>query len=100
MSAFTRPIHILPNGSSTTLERIALGGGTIGAYDELWLQQTLFAHPSALPIREIDPHAGELIPVCMELETGGGPADILYVTATGQLVLVETKLWRNARLAG
>lgn len=96
MSAFTRPIHIHPNGSSTLLERIALGGGTIGAYDELWLQRTLFAHPSALPIREIDPHAGELIPVCMELETGAGPADILYVTATGQIVLVETKLWRNA----
>lgn len=96
MNAFTRPIHIFPDGSSALLERIALGGGTSGMYDERWLQETLFAHPQALPIREIDPHAGELIPVCMELETGAGPADILYVTATGQLVLVETKLWRNA----
>lgn len=31
----------------------------------------------------------------MELETGSGPADLLYVTPTGQIVLVETKLWRN-----
>ena len=38
---------------------------------------------------------GPLIPVCMEIETGSGPADILYVTPTGQVVLVETKLWRN-----
>jgi hypothetical protein len=95
MSAFANPIHILPDGSSTLIERIPLCGGA-GTYNERWLQQILFAHPSALPIREIDPHAGELIPVCLELETGAGPADILYVTATGQLVLVETKLWRNA----
>jgi hypothetical protein len=34
----------------------------------------------------------------MELNTGSGAglADILYVTKSGQLVLVETKLWRNA----
>jgi hypothetical protein len=49
-----------------------------------------------LPITEVDPHVGTLVPICMELETGAGPADILYVTRTGQLVLVETKLWRNA----
>jgi hypothetical protein len=36
-----------------------------------------------------------LIPVCMEIQTGAGPADILYVTPAGQVVLVETKLWRN-----
>lgn len=95
MNAFTRPIHISADGTSTLLERLPLGTGT-GSYSERWLQEILFAHPSALPIREIDPHAGDLVPVCMELETGAGPADILYVTRTGQLVLVETKLWRNA----
>lgn len=96
MSAFTRPIHILPDGSSSLLERLPLSAGGNGAFDERWLQEILFAHPAALPIREIDPHAGMLIPVCLELETGAGPADILYVTRTGQIVLVETKLWRNA----
>ena len=63
--------------------------------NERWLQETLFAYPESLPVKEIDPHIGPLIPVCMEIETGSGPADILYVTRTGQLVLVETKLWRN-----
>lgn len=49
-----------------------------------------------MPFKKIDPHAGALISVCMELDTGAGPANILYVKKTGQLVLVETKLWRNA----
>jgi hypothetical protein len=31
----------------------------------------------------------------MELETGAGPADILYLTPLGKIVLVETKLYRN-----
>ena len=31
----------------------------------------------------------------MEIETGAGPADILYLTPSGQVVVVETKLWRN-----
>lgn len=62
---------------------------------ERWLQEMLFGSPASLPVREIDPHIGTLIPVCMEIETGAGPADILYVTPTGQVVLVETKLWRN-----
>lgn len=63
--------------------------------NEQWLQRILFECPESLPVNDVDPHIGPLIPVCMEIETGAGPADILYVTPTGQLVLVETKLWRN-----
>lgn len=96
MSAFTKPIMIHRDGPSTMLERVSLSGAARGAFDERWLQQILFENPHSLPIKEIDPHAGNLIPVCMELETGAGPADIFYVTKTGQLVLVETKLWRNS----
>lgn len=95
MSAFTSPILIEPGSPAQALQRIALAGGS-GKYSEQWLQDLLFRHPGALPIREIDPHAGDLVPVCMELNTNAGPADILYVTRTGQIVLVETKLWRNA----
>jgi hypothetical protein len=95
MNAFTSPILIAPGSTGQPLQRISLAGGD-GQYSEQWLQQLLFTHPSALPIREIDPHARELIPVCTELNTNAGPADILYVTSTGQIVLVETKLWRNA----
>lgn len=96
MSAFTKPIIIHTDGPSTILERVPLSSGIQGQFNENWLQNILFENPLSLPIKEIDPHAGALISVCMELETGAGPADILYVTKTGQLVLVETKLWRNA----
>ena len=77
------------------LERIPLSSGSGDLFSEAWLQNTLFENPQCLPVREIDPHIGTLIPICTEIETGAGPADILYVTPTGQIVLVETKLWRN-----
>lgn len=95
MSAFTRPFLVDPSGGAVLLDRIPLTAGGDGQLSERWLQEALFAHPDSLPVREIDPHIGQLIPVCMEIETGSGPADILYVTPTGQVVLLETKLWRN-----
>ena len=95
MSAFTKPILVDAGGEVLQLERLSLGAGTAGQITERWLQETLFCAPKALPASEVDPHIGMLIPVCMELETGAGPADILYVTPTGQIVVVETKLWRN-----
>lgn len=94
MSAFANPIVLSPQNPAIILERIPLTAGS-GAFSEKWLQEALFANPQCLPIKEIDPQIGALIPICMEIETGAGPADILYVTETGHLVLVETKLWRN-----
>jgi hypothetical protein len=95
MSAFTRPLLMGLPGSASLLERISLTGNAAGQLNERWLQEALYAFPEALPVKEIDPHIGPLIPVCMEIETGSGPADIVFVTPTGQVVLVETKLWRN-----
>lgn len=95
VSAFTQPIVVEGDHRVRLLERLPLSQGNQGQFSEAWLQHALFKAPSCLPVREIDPHSGDLIPVCKELETGAGPADILYVTKTGQIVLVETKLWRN-----
>jgi hypothetical protein len=95
MNAFTNPVIVTTQGDSTPLVRIPLTAGSDGTFLEKWLQEILYTNPRCLPVAEIAPHVGELIPICMELETGAGPADILYVTAGGQLVLVETKLWRN-----
>jgi hypothetical protein len=95
MSAFTKPIIVDKSNNAVVLERIPLSSGNVDLFSERWLQNTLFANPQCLPVKEIDPHIGALIPICTEIETGAGPADILYVTPTGQIVLVETKLWRN-----
>ena len=95
MSAFANPFVINADGQVVGLERIPLSSGSEGIFTEKHLQSALFQNPQSLPVREIDPHIGTLVPICMEVETGSGPADILYVTLTGQIVLVETKLWRN-----
>lgn len=96
MTAFTSPVVIGTDGLNRRLERIPLNAGSEGQFSEAWLQKALFDQPTAMPVNEIDPHIGPLVPICMELETGAGPADILYVTPSGQIVLAETKLWRNA----
>ncbi|EED33614.1 conserved hypothetical protein [gamma proteobacterium NOR5-3] len=64
-------------------------------YNEQFLQELMYRNPSCLPINEIDGSYSPLIPVCMELQTPAGPLDILYVTPSGKLAIVEAKLWRN-----
>lgn len=71
-----------------------VGTGT-QQFDESWLQQLLFEHPDLLPIADIDPTFGKLIPLVREFPVSSGYIDVLYATADGQLCLVETKLWRN-----
>lgn len=96
MSAYTRPMLLSPDGTRRhLLERLPLTASATRRLSERWFQDALFAAPETLPIAELDPGMGPLVPVCTELETGAGPADILFVTPAGQLVLVETKLWRN-----
>lgn len=96
MSAYANPILLDKNLIGTSISRVSFSGSVSEeGFDERWLQDALFCNPSSLPIQEISSHVGDLIPICTELETGSGPADILFVTPTGQIVLVETKLFRN-----
>ena len=91
-----RPILISDTSSDVLLERMPLRGASgTGAYDEGWLQDLLYRHPDSLPIMEINPSFAGLIPICRELSTPAGPLDVLYVTPTGRLVILEAKLWRN-----
>lgn len=64
-------------------------------HDEGWLQTLIADCPELLPITEIEPGFSVPVAVCRELPTGVGPADNLFVTPDGNLVLVECKLWRN-----
>ena len=56
-------------GPSRPVERLSLGD-TSGK-DEAWLRDTLLAHPQILPLADIDPSFGPLIPLCAELHSIG-----------------------------
>lgn len=74
-------------------ERLAFG--ETNGRNEAWLRDMLFDNPGLLPVKEIDPAYGPLIPLCTELRTEAGPLDIAFINQFGRLTLVECKLWRN-----
>lgn len=80
--------YVVTNGASIPLERVEL-------FKEAWLQRFIFEHCEALPIAEIEPVFGSVIPVCAELRTNAGPVDLLFINSDGLLTLVECKLWNN-----
>ena len=86
------PVLISSAGLRRPLEKLSLVDNN---YNEAWLQELAFAHPEILPVSDIEPAFGELCSVAREVPCGHGTIDNLYVTATGDLVLVEAKLWRN-----
>ena len=48
-----------------------------------------------LPIKELEPGLGPFSSICMELPTPRGFIDNLLMTSTGDIALIETKLFRN-----
>lgn len=64
-------------------------------YDEAWLQRLIMRHPSVLPADQIEPVFTPLVPICIELPMQVGSLDNLLVTPSGDLALIECKLWRN-----
>lgn len=87
------PVLIGPSGM-LKLERIKLGSGT---HDESWLQALIFAYPELLPVAQIEPAFGTPLPAAREVACSHGSIDNLYLTPDGEIILVETKLWRNAQ---
>ena len=81
------------DGSTLNAQRLPLG--ETAGHDEAWLRDQLFDNPQCLPVNDLDPSFGPLIPLCRELRTEAGPVDIAYINQHGLLTLVECKLWRN-----
>jgi hypothetical protein len=81
------------DGGTERIERLAFGD-TSGR-NEAWLRDVLLANPGLVPIREIDPSYGPLIPLCKEMRTQAGPIDASFISPQGRLTFVECKLWRN-----
>lgn len=86
------PVLVDGMGARSPLQRIYLGSGN---HNENWLQALIQDHPEILPMAEIEPGFGTLVAAAREVPCGHGLIDNLYLTASGEIVLVETKLWRN-----
>jgi hypothetical protein len=74
-------------------ERVYLGN--LKAKDEAWLRDTLFSNPEIIPVDDIDPTFGPLVPLCTELRTDAGNIDDVFISERGRLTIVECKLWKN-----
>lgn len=89
------PVLISEGSARSTLDRLRLGDGL---HDESWLQELIHDYPAILPMSDIEPGFGDLIAVAREIPCGHGYIDNLYLTPSGDIVLVETKLWRNSQM--
>jgi hypothetical protein len=77
------------------LRRVRLERGDGERFSERWLQLLVSRYPNLLPIDQIEPALTPAISICLELPLPSGFVDNLYVTPTGDLVIGETKLFRN-----
>lgn len=89
------PIWVRNDAGTSTLELEFRSGGKTDAFHEAWLQNIIHDHPEALPIGQIEPGFGRPVSVCQELPVRAGYIDNLLLTAEGNIILVEVKLWRN-----
>lgn len=89
------PVLITRDNNRSTLTRERLGNGV---HDEGWLQALIHDHPAILPISDIEPGFSDLIAAGREVPCGHGFIDNLYITPSGDIVLVEVKLWRNSQM--
>ncbi|MDR5750211.1 MULTISPECIES: hypothetical protein [unclassified Caballeronia] len=68
-------------------------------HNERWLQERLFISPKLVPMTEMFGHGEDFVPLCRGLPLRYGASnvflDLLGVSPTGKLVLIECKLWRN-----
>lgn len=66
-----------------------------GMFSEGWLQETPRRYPEILPVDEFGPVFHPLVSIGREVPTSAGSIDNLFISHSGYLVIVETKLWRN-----
>lgn len=68
-------------------------------YDEKWLQETIYKHIELLTVTDPIYDHIRIVPLCREFSLHDGVRtvflDILAISETGKLILVECKLWKN-----
>lgn len=87
-----RPLLIDTGGEGRLLQPGAPG---VSPFSESELQRILARYPQLLPVTQFDPLFGPPVCIGREIPTGAGPLDLLYVSPSGYLTLVETKLWKS-----
>lgn len=88
-------VFLLERDGAEAVRAERLAFGETAGRNEAWLRDTLLRYPDLLPLRDIDPSFGPLVPLCTELRTEAGPIDAAFINQHGRLTLVECKLWRN-----
>lgn len=64
-------------------------------FDEAALQKILALNPSLLPLEDIELSFSPAVLLGREMGTAAGSIDLAFVSPSGQLAFVETKLWKN-----
>ena len=84
------------NGSVAPLTRTPFMSGN---FNEAWLQELLEDNPAVIPAADVSLEYRDLVCIGREVPVGSGETqgyiDNLYVTPSGGVVIVETKLYRN-----
>lgn len=88
----SKAVHISKNEEARSIAPLRLGDGK---FSEAWLQKLVQRHPDILPVHEIEPGFGRLLPVAMEVPCSQGYIDNVFVSPDGDIVICELKLWRN-----
>lgn len=83
-----QPCLVDETGEQSPLRRVDFSDKTVA---ETFLQTALHRTPRILPVDEFDSSFGPLISLGREIDN----IDNLFISPTGGLTIVETKLWRN-----
>jgi hypothetical protein len=83
-----QPHFVDAEGNLVSLRRVDFGDRKVG---ESFLQEQLHKSPSILPVEELDDSFAPLLSLGREIEL----IDNLFISPTGRITIVETKLWRN-----
>ena len=88
--------HVRRDGTATKMRRVPF---MTGEFNEAWLQNLVEENPAILPAGEVGIEYAPLVCIGTEVSVGSGDSrgciDNLYVTPSGHIVIVETKLFRN-----
>lgn len=83
-----QPHFVDADGACRKLSRVDFTDRAIG---ESFLQEELHRNPELLPVEEIDDSFAPLLSLGREIRA----IDNLFISPSGRLTIVETKLWRN-----